>query len=204
MRLLAAPHHGDPGAVKEAGMTHTRFTDRGRALAAIALTIALLTTFATFGRAEGNDGPRSSVAGVWYVQVTLRNCATNAALGSFPSLVTFHEGGTISETTSSPAFAIGQRSPAQGTWRSAGHRSYTQRMVALINFDTAPNLPGTPGFDPSLPVSPGFFAGWSIVTHTLTLHGQDRLMSSGGNEFYAADGTLYRTGCSTSEGTRFE
>ena len=72
----------------------------------------------------------------------------------------------------------------------------------MILFDTAPNLPG-PGFDPSKPVSPGFFAGWQTVTHTVTLRG-DQLTSAGGNEFFKADGTWYRTGCSTAVGQRFE
>ena len=77
-------------------------------------------------------------------------------------------------------------------------------MVALINFDTSANLPGTPGFNPSLPITPGFYAGWSMVTHTLQLQDQDHLISSGTNEFYKTDGTLYRSGCSTAVGTRFE
>jgi len=64
----------------------------------------------------------------------------------------------------------------------------------VINFDT-PAIP---------PASPGFFAGWSTVTHTLTLIDPDHATSSGTNGFYRADGTLYRTGCSTAESTRFE
>ena len=138
------------------------------------------------------------------VRVTLRACDTNASLGSFLSLVSFHDGGTISETTTSTAFAIGQRGPGHGVWEFEGRRTYNQRMIALINFDTAPNLPGTPGFNPALPVSPGFFAGWSTVTHTLELTDADHARSSGTNAFYKADGTLYRTGCSTAVATRFE
>jgi hypothetical protein len=53
-------------------------------------------------------------------------------------------------------------------------------------------------------VTPGFFAGWSIVTHTPELTDADHATSSGTNEFYKADGTLYRTGCSTAVATRFE
>jgi hypothetical protein len=112
----------------------------------------------------------------------------------FNSLVTFHRGGTITETTSSRAFAIGQRSDGQGNWSAEGHRTYSQRMVNLINFDTAPNLP----------FSPGFFAGWSTVSHTLRLVDADHATSSGTNEFYRTDGTLYRTGCSTAVARRFE
>jgi hypothetical protein len=77
-------------------------------------------------------------------------------------------------------------------------------MIALIGFDSAPNLPNTPGFNPALPISPGFFAGWSTVTHTLEMSDANHATSSGTNAFYKADGTLYRTGCSTAESVRFE
>ena len=142
---------------------------------------------------RGDNG--KDIQGVWLVQVTLRNCATGAPLGpAFGSVVTFHQGGTVSETTSSAAFAPGQRTPGQGTWDKTGRRTYSQKMVSLIAFDTAPNPP----------VTPGFFAGWSIVEQTAELADEDHLSSSGTNTFYRTDGTAYRTGCSTAVGTRFE
>jgi hypothetical protein len=76
-------------------------------------------------------------------------------------------------------------------------------MVALLLFDTPANLPGTPGFDPTRPVSPGFFAGWQTVHHTVQLVDSDHLTSSGTNVFYKASGEVYRTGCSTANGQRF-
>ena len=176
-----------------------------RMVAVAGLAAALLVSSGGAGLASSRPPvPKRALEGTWLVRVTLRNCDTNASLGSFNSLVTFHEGGTLSETTSSTGFAIGQRSPGQGVWESAGQHTYAQRMVALINFDTAANLPGTPGFDPSLPVSPGFFAGWSTVSHVVTLTDEDHGTSSGTNAFYKTDRTLYRTGCSTAALTRFE
>jgi hypothetical protein len=173
-------------------------------IAAAAAVVLLVSSSSVALAAAGHSPERKSVEGAWFVRVTLRACDTNASLGSFLSLVSFHEGGTLSETTTSPAFAVGQRSPGHGAWEFDGHRTYSQRMVSLINFDTAPNLPGTPGFNPALPVTPGFFAGWAVVTQTLELTGPDSATSSGTNEFYKADGTLYRTGCSTAVATRFE
>ena len=139
------------------------------------------------------------------MQVTLRDCATNAALGApFNSLVSFHDGGTLSESAGSLGFSAGQRSPGHGTWTREGSHTFLQRMIALILFDTPANLPGTPGFNPALPVSPGFFAGWQTVTHTLTLTDGDHATSAGTNAFYKSDGTLYRTGCSTATAQRLE
>lgn len=183
--------------MRKSGLSNTGLIG---AVIAVALLVSGSVTLAHSGRSED----RKSLAGAWFVRVTLRACDTNASLGSFLALVTFHGDETISETTTSPAFAVGQRSPGHGTWAFEGHRTYTQRMVSLINFDTAPNLPGTPGFNPALPVTPGFFAGWSTVSHTLELTDGDHATSSGTNEFFKADGTLYRTGCSTAVATRFE
>jgi hypothetical protein len=177
-----------------------------RALGCLGLSAALLATFGARLLAHGNDGGwRNGPTGAWAVQVTLRDCATNAPLGApFNSLVTFHAGGTLSESAGSVAFAPGQRSPGHGSWGEKGRRTYSQRFTALVVFDTAPNLPGTPTFNPTLPVSPGFFAGWSVVTHTVKLTDADHLESAGGNEFYRKDGTLYRSGCSTAVGQRID
>jgi len=167
-----------------------------RVAAAIGLAAALLISGGGAGLAQSNDSAaRTGLEGTWLVQVTLRDCSTEAQIGQpFSSLVTFHRGGTISESTSSPAFAIGQRSDGHGLWSSEGQNTYKQRMVNLINFETAPNFP----------TSPGFFAGWSIVSQTLELTDASHATSSGTNAFYKADGTLYRTGCSTAVSVRFE
>ncbi len=176
----------------------------GGRVAAVAILTGMLLT-AAGGRTATASGFREGLEGAWAVQVTLRDCTTNAALGApFNSLVSFHDGGTLSESAGSLAFAAGQRSPGHGAWTREGRHTFLQRMIALIVFDTPANLPGTPGFNPSLPVSPGFFAGWQTVTHTLRLSDGDHATSAGTNEFYKSDGTLYRTGCSTATARRFE
>jgi hypothetical protein len=171
----------------------------------LGLAAGILATTGIQAAAQANgSASRNGLAGVWAVQVTLRDCTTQAPQGSFNSLVTFHRGGTISETAASLAFAPGQRSPGHGTWDSKGRHRYRQHMTALVLFNTAANLPGTPGFDPTKPVTPGFQAGWLTVTHTVTLEDADSLSSAGTNAFYKSDGTVYRTGCSTAIGVRVE
>jgi hypothetical protein len=183
--------------------TTSRALAGGRVAAVLALAGVLLT--AAGDRTAIASGSREGLEGAWTVQVTLRDCATNAPLGApFNSLVTFHDGGTLSESAGSLGFAVGQRSPGHGVWTREGRHTFLQRMIALILFDTPANLPGTPGFNPSLPVSPGFFAGWQTITHTVRLSDGDHATSTGTNEFYKSDGTLYRTGCSTSTDQRFE
>jgi len=186
----------------------TRFTSTHAAIArtatAIGLAAGLFASSAQTVMAQ-SDGSPFSLVGAWTVQVTLRDCATGAQQGQpFNSLVTFHDGGTLSESAGSLAFAPGQRSPGHGTWaRKRGH-TFRQEMIALILFDTGPNLPGTPAFDPAKPVSPGFFAGWQTVVQTVRFTAPDEIASSGTNGFYKTNGELYRTGCSTATGQRVE
>ena len=176
----------------------------GRSLVTVlGLTGLLLATSGRTLVANSNDA-RDGLTGAWSVQVTLRDCATGAPLGPpMNSLVTFHEGGTISESAGGLAFAVGQRSAGHGIWSQKGRRTYRQKFIALILFDTPANLPGTPGFDPTKPVSPGFLAGWQTVTHTVELVDANHLTSEGTNAFYKTDGTVYRTGCSTAVAERF-
>jgi hypothetical protein len=169
-------------------------------LAAALSTASLLAA----GAPQAGTGSDSQLAGTWIVEVTTRNCTTNAPTGApFSSLVTFHRDGTISESAGSRAFAPGQRSTGHGSWSRLAGGMYGQRMIALVLFDTPANLPGTPGFDPAAPISPGFFAGWSVVSHTLHIDEDGRAVSAGTNEFYKADGTVYRAGCSTAVAQRF-
>ena len=114
-----------------------------RAAVVIALTGGLLIAAGTTAIASGS---REGLEGAWTVQVTLRDCVTNAAVGApFHSLVSFHDGGTLSESAGSLAFAAGQRSPGHGTWTREGRHTFLQRMIALILFDTPANLPVPPG-----------------------------------------------------------
>jgi len=177
----------------------------GRLAVLLGLAAGILGATSNQAAAQSNgSASKKGLAGVWAVQVTLRDCTTQAPQGTFNSLVTFHRGGTISESAGSLAFAPGQRSPGHGTWDHKGHDGYRQHMTALVLFTTAPNLPGTPGFDPTKPVSPGFQAGWQTVSHPVDLADADSLTSAGTNAFYKSDGTVYRTGCSTAIGVRVE
>jgi hypothetical protein len=172
----------------------------------IVIAFALLMGIATAGAAQsGDSGSGSGLVGTWTVQVTLRDCSTNAPLGpAFNSLVTFHRGGTMSESVATLAFAPGQRTPGHGRWSRQHGRTYLQQMINLIMFDTAPNRPGTPTYDPNLPITPGFLAGWQTVTHTITISDSGDLVSSGTNAFYKSNGDVYRTGCSSAVAHRFE
>lgn len=160
-----------------------------RALATLGLTAFMLATAGGAAQAQSGD----PIVGTWLVQVTLRNCQSNAPLGPpFFSLVTFHGDGSISEAPGGVAFAPGQRSPGHGSWSKLGPNTYRQSMVALVLFDTPA----------SYPVPPGFQAGGQTVNHRVTLTDANHLTSTGTNAFYTNGLQLYRTGCSTADAQR--
>lgn len=162
---------------------------------AVLLTMSLVMVLAAAGSAcaEPSGAQALTLNGVWLVQVTIRDCSTRDAIAPpVHSLVTIAAGGTLQESVSGGGFAIGQRSNGHGTWSHKGGHTYDQRFIAMINFTTAPG----PG--------PGFEAGWMEVEHTVEVIDADHTESSGTNRFYRLNGEVYRTGCSTATGTRFE
>ncbi len=164
-------------------------------LAAIMLSIgvACVGSAASVASAQPSNSQARTVEGVWQVQVTLRNCSTGVALAPpVHSLVTFAAGGTLRESVSGGGFAPGQRSDGHGTWAHSGGHTYDQRFVTMIAFSTPPG----PG--------PGFEAGWMKIHHTVEVIDADHTESAGTNTFYRLNGEIYRTGCSTATGTRFE
>lgn len=165
----------------------------GRSAVMLSMGVALVLSAAGAARAQQSTAQGRTVQGVWYVQVTIRDCATGVALApAVNSLVTFAAGGTLHESVGGGGFAPGQRSDGHGTWTHKGGQTYDQRFVSLINFATAPG----PG--------PGFEAGWMKVHHTVDVTDADHIASSGTNTFHRLNGEVYRTGCSTASGTRFE
>jgi hypothetical protein len=173
--------------------TGLRARDVGRSAVMMSMGVALMLPAARAASAQQSASEARTVQGVWYVQVTIRDCATGAALAPpVNSLVTFAAGGTLHESVGGGGFAPGQRSDGHGTWTHAGGQTYDQRFVSMINFATAPG----PG--------PGFDAGWLKVNHTVKVLDADHIESAGSNRFYRLNGEVYRTGCSTATGTRFE
>jgi hypothetical protein len=157
------------------------------------MSVALVLWGISASSAQQSAAQARTIEGVWYVQVTIRDCATRVALAPpVHSLVTFAAGGTLRESVAGGGFAPGQRSDGHGTWTHKGGPTYNQRFVSTINFATAPG-PG-PGFEP----------GWMKVQHTVSVIDADHIESVGTNSFYRVDGGVYRTGCSSATGTRFE
>jgi hypothetical protein len=159
----------------------------------VILFSSLLTLVVSSQAAIAQDSARA-LEGVWAMSITLRDCATTAPLGPpFRSLLTFHAGGTMSESPGLTQFAPGQRSPGHGVWSFAGGNSFTSRFVAMILFDIAP-----------APPSPGFLAGWQVVASNFTLLDANRLSLAATVQFFDINRNLYRTACPTGTAERFQ
>ena len=156
-------------------------------LAAVALAGALFLTpgrgvkAVQSGGGDKTDSQARKLEGTWRVQVTLRVCQTGAEIRTFPSLVTFARGGTLTETTSVP------RGPGHGVWTRTGGHTYGAVFEAFT-------------FNPA-----GVWTGTQRVTQTVEMgHAPDTFTAHASSELFDAGGSLVQTGCSTAVGRRLE
>ena len=161
----------------------------GKAFWTLSVVAMMLSVMGQSAIAQDQDSAGSPLIGTWQVKVTLLNCQTGDPLGPppFSSLLTFARGGTLSEDTTNPSFAIGQRSPGQGVWQKTSHHVFLVRIVAFLNFST-----------------PGFEAGQQIIEQTTTYEDQsDQLSGVSAVKYTDTNGAVYRQGCARVTATRF-
>lgn len=80
------------------------------------------------------------IVGTWQVKVTLHDCASGVPVGvPFDSLLTFAEGGTLTETTANAMFYPAIRSGGHGYWTRDSHsrRNFTAATLAYITANGA-------------------------------------------------------------------
>jgi hypothetical protein len=128
-----------------------------------------------------------TLVGTWQVHISLMDCTTSAPIGHpFQSLLTFAEGGTMTETTSNPGFFPAVRSPGFGNWSSTGDRLYTASTVAYVTLN-----------------------GVLVKTQTIA---QTAIQMTGDNafqtpsaavKFYGPDGSVLAAACAVANGKRY-
>ncbi len=123
-----------------------------------------------------------TIEGVWRNQVTVRDCQSSTVLATFSGLLTYHQGGTISETT-----ATFFRSPGYGIWNRTRGRNYTGKFT-FFTF----NPDGTPSGSQKV--------NQNIV---ISLDGNN-LTDTATAEIYDTGGNLLITVCASANATRFE
>jgi hypothetical protein len=149
-----------------------------------ALAVMLLLTTG-LGAQEGNsESQAGQLEGMWRLQITVRDCGTDAALRTFPALFAFSKGGILTETSAgvSPALST----PGYGVWRHTDGHSYSAVVKAFV-------------FNP---------AGAWIQTHRLTRaieldRDADEFTDRVTLEIFNTSDILIGTGCATSVARRF-
>src|SRR5262249_34926772 len=130
---------------------------------------------------DGTQGGR--IQGMWETQITLNDCAGHV-IRSFQGMLTFHQGGTMMDGTTTPSAL---RTPAEGVRRNAGDNTYAFRMKSF-NFN-AQNV----------------LTGWSIIAGGLTVDETGNAFTGPATvEVHDPNGVLLSTLCADSSGTRFE
>jgi len=132
-----------------------------------------------------HGGNARALEGTWNLQVTLRNCQNSVAIRSISEIATFMFGGTMLQSTSGIPQAL--KTPGHGVWIHTRGREFKFSFKSF-SFDAGGN-----------------FTGWMIVRQFVLVNSRATGYESFGNaEFYAANGNLVFTGCSTTTATRFE
>jgi hypothetical protein len=153
--------------------------------------LVLGEVYADAGQSAGWPAADRTIVGAWQVEVTVRvnapDCTTATPVpfgpNPFPSLNTFHAGGTVSETGSRSPPSM--RSPGHGVWERTGGRTYDARYTFQ-------------GFDAN-----GFLATNMDIRSAITLS-LDGESFSGVSRFRFSDISGNTTPfCATLDGVRF-
>jgi hypothetical protein len=144
---------------------------------------------ATIANAQSQQSV-NDLEGTWRVEVVQYDCANpSITFPPFYSLLSFHRGGTETETTSNPALLPGQRTSGHGFWKSSGDHQYLMATEAFILSD-------------SLATPPGLKTGSQKIVQAIVLTDENHFASNGTVDFFKTDGTNYLSGCAKSYGTR--
>ena len=143
-----------------------------------------LTTLVAAERAPRDGMVGGKLQGTWDMQITLTDCAGHV-IRSFPSLVVFMAGGTVTEASGGTAPAL--QTGGKGVWSHTTDSNYAFRFKDFT-FNTS-----------------NVFTGWVIITGETTVDSTGNTNAGPATvEVYNASGVLLVTLCAEAAGTRFE
>ena len=151
-------------------------------MAPLVFACALLPMAATTATRDGTIGGR--VQGTWEMQITLNDCSGHV-IRSFPTLVVFMAGGTLTEASggTAPALVTG----GKGVWSHTTDHTYAFRFKFFT-------------FSPQ-----NVFTGWTIIAGETTVDRTgDANTGSATVKVYDPNGVLLVSLCAVTAGTRFE
>jgi len=159
-------------------------------VAVLFLVGTLLQSFV--GDAAARSNREGKLQGTWRVKVNPRSCQTGALGPSFDILLSFHRGGTLTETMNAQAFQPGQRTTGLGAWSHTHGNKYDAVWDAFILFDTPPTVPGFP-----------YKRGVQRLTFDVAVYGDDATIEAS-SQFFDTNGNIVANTCASATATRFE
>jgi len=161
-------------------MNYTMASIPKQGLIALAVALALAPAMASAQQAPaGAEG----ITGTWNHQLTIRNCATGAALAQGSSTSAYTEGGVYMEVAPAPGPTL--RTPGIGVWRYVGAQKYQMSMKYFR-------------YNPD-----GSFAGKTMVDSNITHLTDDTLAQVAVVRIFNPAGIQVASGCATLTSTRF-
>jgi hypothetical protein len=158
---------------------------RGLALLlVVAGTMALATSEAH--AQEGSDSQANRIKGAWVLEVTVVDCASRVPTGHvFWSLVTFAQGGTLTNVTTGSNPVL--RTTGLGTWEKRGDHTFTAMTLAFL-------------FTPA-----GVWSGSQKIANELEIGSDpDKLTGTTEVDFFNTSETLTMTACADVDGNRLD
>ena len=151
-------------------------------MASLVVACASLTMVAATASGQGTQGGR--LKGTWEMQITLTDCSGHV-IRSFPTLVVFMAGGTLTEASGGTAPAL--QTGGKGVWSHTTDNTYAFRFKDFT-FNTS-----------------NVFTGWVIITGETTVDATGSANSGPATvQVYNASGVLVATLCANAVGTRFD
>ena len=143
---------------------------------------ALVTLVAATAAGQGTQGGR--LEGTWSMQITLTDCSGHV-IRSFPTLVVFMAGGTLTEASGGTAPAL--QTGGKGVWSHTTDNTYAFRFKDFT-FNTS-----------------NVFTGWVIITGETTVDSTGNANAGPATvQIYDPNGNLLVSLCAEAAGTRFE
>ena len=163
-----------------------------------ALAILMLTVFSqvlVYGQeakeessSDSSKARERTIEGVWRIQITPIDCQTRLPFLPFtiPGLLTYHQGGTMSETTAVPS-GPSSRSPGHGVWNRIDGNSFNGSFVFLL-------------FNPN-----GMFTSREELTQNIQLDRRGNTLNYTVTfKIFDTNDNLIASGCATARAVRFE
>src|SRR5207248_307009 len=152
-----------------------------RILAPLVVACALVPMVGTAQTRLRTEGGR--LQGTWEMQITLTDCAGHV-IRSFPTLVVFMAGGTLTEASGGTAPAL--QTGGKGVWSHTTDNTYAFRFKDFT-FNTS-----------------NVFTGWVIITGETTVDSTGNANAGPATvQIYDPNGNLLVSLCAEAAGTRF-